>query len=191
MHQTIISSLMSAHSHSVSVILLWAINKPAFTKIKARHQTMAEAYLSERYNYARVFVSKDNTHKQKTHFWYCAFPFYSHEIHKTVVVSELHNLSSIDIYSWHIQSLLSVVGAFRPGRGIIFSPDWFLHQTSLPIIKRLQYISDYQVWQRESNFVNVRRREWLVSKRETILRWQPTERCRLCFDSLWWWQIDS
>lgn len=106
---------------------------------------------------------RTNTHKQKNTF--LIFVHFIFTVMKFIKpLSELHNVSSIDIYSWHIQSLFSVVTAFRPGRGIIFSPDWFLPQTSLPIIKRLQYISDYLVWQRESNFVNVRKTEWLLSK---------------------------
>lgn len=60
-HQTIISSLISAHFHSAFVILLQAINKPVFTEIKARHQTMAEAYLSEKNNYEPL-SQRTNTH---------------------------------------------------------------------------------------------------------------------------------
>lgn len=98
------------------------------------------------------------------HFWYRAFHFYSHEIHKTLAHCIMYPVLTFtpDIFSHYSLSLALLDQA---GGSFFFSfSDWFLHQTSLPIIKRLQYMSDYQVWQRESNFVNVRKREWLVSK---------------------------
>ena len=180
---SIIQSLISSNPRSAFVILLWAINKPAFNKIKARRQTVTEAYLTETHNYVFLSLSQGtNSHAKNRHFWHYLFQIYSHKFHKTVVPLLTFTPDTFSHYSVSTNQA-----------GFFFPPDWFLCQTSFLVIDRLQYTSDYQVWQRESNLVNVRKREWLLSKQRQSRndKWKTTEHCRLCFDSLWWWQIDS
>lgn len=162
---SIIQSLILSDSCSAFVILLWAINKPAFNKIKARRQTVAEAYFTETHNYAVLSLSQGaNSHTKNRLFWHCTFQIYCHKFHKTVVPLLTFTPDTFSHYSLSTNQA-GFVFWFFPSR-LVLVPDFFPSHWPTTIYERLSGLTNGK------QFSACEKERMGPIKAETILQWQ-------------------